>query len=158
MYRWLITSTTPACCRVSASAAALSCSDSTVPFSVITPSSRFGRRDNHTVVCDDCGPTRGSKYYHVMWRDGRCQHCGRGVTVREHFARHKNAKFFCSGRCSAGFHNARRDARNALAREKVCEVCSQDFTATRRNAKTCSPACKQKAYRNRQRSQKGGDT
>jgi len=35
--------------------------------------------------------------------------------------------------------------------EKTCEVCGEQFTATRRDAKTCSPACKQKAYRQRQK-------
>ncbi len=40
----------------------------------------------------------------------------------------------------------------AHTREKVCEVCSEEFTATRAHAKTCSPACKQKGYRQRKES------
>jgi len=36
-------------------------------------------------------------------------------------------------------------------RKKVCEVCGEEFTATRRDAKTCSPRCKQKAYRQRKK-------
>lgn len=47
--------------------------------------------------------------------------------------------------------NEYRKLRDAVAREKVCEVCEEPFTATRRDAKTCSPACKQKAYRERRR-------
>ena len=35
------------------------------------------------------------------------------------------------------------------AREKVCEVCGKAFTATRRDTKTCSSPCRQKAYRRR---------
>jgi RNA polymerase-binding transcription factor DksA len=31
----------------------------------------------------------------------------------------------------------------------VCEVCGEALTATRRDAKTCSAACRQKAYRRR---------
>jgi hypothetical protein len=31
----------------------------------------------------------------------------------------------------------------------VCEVCGEAFTATQRDAKTCSAACRQKAYRRR---------
>jgi predicted nucleic acid-binding Zn ribbon protein len=34
---------------------------------------------------------------------------------------------------------------------KVCEVCGEEFTATRRDQKTCSRACKQKAYRRRRK-------
>jgi len=37
----------------------------------------------------------------------------------------------------------------ARDREKVCGVCGEEFTAKRVDAKTCSPACKQKAYRRR---------
>src|SRR5215212_254818 len=33
--------------------------------------------------------------------------------------------------------------------DKTCEVCGRQFTAARRDAKTCSPACSQKAYRDR---------
>ena len=36
-------------------------------------------------------------------------------------------------------------------RQKVCEVCGEEFTATRRDAKTCSARCKQKAYRQRKK-------
>jgi hypothetical protein len=34
-------------------------------------------------------------------------------------------------------------------REKVCEVCGEEFTATRRDAKICSAGCGQKVYRQR---------
>jgi hypothetical protein len=40
-----------------------------------------------------------------------------------------------------------RKEKRAEERKKVCEVCGEEFTATRRDAKTCSKACKQKAYR-----------
>jgi predicted nucleic acid-binding Zn ribbon protein len=36
-------------------------------------------------------------------------------------------------------------------RQKVCEVCGKEFTATRRDAKTCSARCKQEAYRQRRK-------
>ncbi len=32
-------------------------------------------------------------------------------------------------------------------RQKVCEVCGEEFTASRRDAKTCSAGCKQEASR-----------
>jgi hypothetical protein len=34
-------------------------------------------------------------------------------------------------------------------RQKVCEDCGEKFTASRRDAKTCSVGCKQEAYRQR---------
>jgi hypothetical protein len=34
-------------------------------------------------------------------------------------------------------------------RQKVCEVCGEEFTASRRGAKTCSVGCKQEASRQR---------
>jgi predicted nucleic acid-binding Zn ribbon protein len=36
-------------------------------------------------------------------------------------------------------------------RQKVCEVCGEEFLATRRDTKTCSDGCKQKAYRQRKK-------
>jgi hypothetical protein len=34
-------------------------------------------------------------------------------------------------------------------RQKVCEVCREEFLATRRDTKTCSAGCRQKVYRQR---------
>jgi hypothetical protein len=36
-------------------------------------------------------------------------------------------------------------------RQKVCEICGEKFTASRRNAKICSVGCKQDAYRQRKK-------
>jgi RNA polymerase-binding transcription factor DksA len=36
-----------------------------------------------------------------------------------------------------------------LEETPVCEVCGEALTATRRDAKTCSAACRQQAYRGR---------
>jgi RNA polymerase-binding transcription factor DksA len=36
-----------------------------------------------------------------------------------------------------------------LEESPVCEVCGEALTDTRRDAKTCSAACRQKAYRHR---------
>jgi hypothetical protein len=85
-----------------------------------------------------------------------CDACGRPVvwraTGRDRYRRH----VFCCERCRWTYHNGVRNERNARAREKVCEVCGEGFTATRRDAKTCSPPCKQKAYRRRkQEAEKG---
>jgi len=58
---------------------------------------------------------------------------------------------FCSDSCQQDYHNQLRKERRAEERENVCEVCGEEFTATRGDAKTCSPSCKQKAYRRRKR-------
>jgi predicted GIY-YIG superfamily endonuclease len=49
------------------------------------------------------------------------------------------------------WYNRRRSESRQHLRQKVCEVCSKEFTATRAHTKTCSPACKQKAYRQRKK-------
>jgi hypothetical protein len=36
-------------------------------------------------------------------------------------------------------------------RQKVWEICGENFTASRRDTKTCSDRCKQKAYRRRKK-------
>jgi predicted nucleic acid-binding Zn ribbon protein len=55
---------------------------------------------------------------------------------------------FCSDRCRWTYHNRLRGARMAARRgNRVCEVCGEHFTPKRMDAKTCSPACRQKKYR-----------
>lgn len=60
------------------------------------------------------------------------------------------ANRFCSERCA----NADRAERRRLARERqrsrcLCAVCGRQFTAPRQDARYCTPACRQKAYRAR---------
>jgi len=77
----------------------------------------------------------------VSW----CDHCKRGVYYMTATAYSDEEgdlyrrPTYCSLAC--------RQAHRARAREKVCGVCGEAFTATRADAKTCSPACRQKAYR-----------
>ncbi len=78
-----------------------------------------------------------------------CHHCGREVAFmtateyRTPYAR----RAYCSDPC--------RDASRKLARSRrprplgICETCGATFVPTRSDAKTCSPACRQKAYRQR---------
>jgi predicted nucleic acid-binding Zn ribbon protein len=55
---------------------------------------------------------------------------------------------FCSDRCRWTYHNRQRGARIAARRGKIeCEVCGAEFTPARNDAKTCSPKCRQKKYR-----------
>jgi hypothetical protein len=58
---------------------------------------------------------------------------------------------FCSDACGRAYHNQSRKEKRAEERKKVCEICGEEFTATRRDTKTCSAGCKQKAYRRRKK-------
>jgi predicted nucleic acid-binding Zn ribbon protein len=80
-----------------------------------------------------------------------CAGCGRDV----YLGTTGRLGVVCSERCRTrvfnAHHSAKRKARRAQAREKTCEVCGEAFTASRRDAKTCSAACKQKVYREKRR-------
>jgi hypothetical protein len=71
-----------------------------------------------------------------------CPHCRRPV-----YRRRWRGRLFCCDRCAWLAASARRRARNALGRERACAACGRSFTATRVDARTCSPACRQKDYR-----------
>jgi hypothetical protein len=62
---------------------------------------------------------------------------------------------FCPDACKRTYHaklrNQLRKEKRAEERKKVCEICGEEFTASRRDAKTCSVGCKQKAYRQRKK-------
>ena len=81
---------------------------------------------------------------------GECQWCGGRLRKWKRLrADGLPVKQYCSGRCSIDAYIERRRLRRSAAREKTCGVCGTAFTAKRRDAKTCSKACKQKAYRQR---------
>jgi hypothetical protein len=78
-----------------------------------------------------------------------CEVCRREVG---HEKRRGRWHVFCSALCEYTYHNRRLSAREQLlAREDLCEVCGKEFTAKRAHTKTCSPACKQKAYQQRKK-------
>jgi len=84
-------------------------------------------------------------------RDGFCERCWRPVVVltqTKYPGEDYERVIYCSDAC--------RDARPE--RDKVCEVCSKEFTATRSHQKTCSSACRQKAYRERKKAAGKGTT
>jgi predicted nucleic acid-binding Zn ribbon protein len=75
-------------------------------------------------------------------RVGWCVVCGKSLS------KGGGSHSFCSDRCRWTYHNRQRRARIAAGRGKMeCEVCGAEFTPTRNDAKTCSPACRQKKYR-----------
>jgi hypothetical protein len=102
----------------------------------------------HSLVplCEGCS-RRQRRRFHL--NPFPCVTCGRNVYLREppnqYFIRHAIA---CSDDCRAAYYRAKRLARKG-PRERVCATCGETFTPPRRDAKTCSPACRQKAYRQR---------
>ena len=105
----------------------------------IADSEEAVRLRGELLACPDCKPSAAE--YATP-----CEACGRKV------ARHR----FCNWHCKAHYYNApaaaRRKAERLKARQgKVCEQCGKTFTATRSDQKTCSPACRQKAYRDRKK-------
>jgi hypothetical protein len=128
--------------------------------------SRPGPRFENVTVCEACAPGFMTKapdaffdtevngeaarvWYGKGFAKMQCETCGRPV-VHERTARWQ-PRVYCSYRCEYTYHNHRRSQRDEHLRQKVCEVCSKEFTATRAHAKTCSAACKQRAYRARKK-------
>lgn len=108
-------------------------------------------------VCANCAPvditkrgrTSGDRAHNVL-ADEPCFACGRPVVLKTTYGLYnRRRRFFCCEQCQWTYYNAARGERGAQAREKACEVCGEPFTASRRDAKTCSGPCKQKAYRRR---------
>lgn len=96
---------------------------------------------HQTTLCLTC-----AAYWMEKARPQRetCRQCQRPI-----YRRRWNCRRFCCDRCAWLAASATRTARGAAERAKHCVVCGQSFTAPRRDARTCSPACRQRAYRQR---------
>ncbi|MCA1731938.1 MAG: hypothetical protein LC751_21860 [Actinobacteria bacterium] len=101
-----------------------------------------------TVLCESCAPELLSPE-----RDDTitqlCAHCERPMVYR--LTPSELGRTFCSDVCGRAYYNQQRKERRAAECEKVCEICEEKFTATRKDAKTCSRKCKQRAYRRREK-------
>jgi hypothetical protein len=111
------------------------------------------REDTVVAACDGCGAL-ASQGKDRLVRDARCCRascpgCKRPVYV---FAGSRSSGY-CSDRCRNRVHGARHRARNPKPKGPLvvvqCQVCDRNFVAKRSGAKTCSSACRQKAYRTR---------
>jgi hypothetical protein len=103
-------------------------------------------RLERTVLCGACAPDW------LSWeRDDvvtqLCAHCERPMVSRLELSELRRT--LCSEPCRRAYQNQVRKEKRAEERKKICEVCDEEFTAARRDQKTCSRACKQKAYRRR---------
>ncbi len=100
----------------------------------------FGSRRQIVPVCESCGQHFTK---HHPSRRTTCPGCHRAVVI---FLRWGQSPF-CSARCAWRSHNATRAARLALVRSKHCVSCGGRFQARRRDATTCSHACRTRLYR-----------
>jgi hypothetical protein len=105
-------------------------------------------RLERTVLCGSCAPEWLSPDRDdvVMQLCGQCER-----PMVERLQLSKVHRMFCSDPCRQAYHNQLGKEKRAEERKKVCEVCGEAFTASRRDAKTCSDGCKQKAYRRRKK-------
>jgi hypothetical protein len=76
-----------------------------------------------------------------------CHGCGRMVAVRTRRGQRKVVA--CSERCAWTARNRRRATVAAILRRRRCLACNEAFAAPRSDARYCSSACRQRAYRQR---------
>ena len=96
---------------------------------------------------DDSWGPRVPIHQYEYGRARPCEGCGRPVAWETRIKpRRRN---ICSDHCGWTVANRRRSARSAVLRRKVCATCGVGFTGGRRDAVTCSSACRQKSYRQR---------
>jgi hypothetical protein len=101
-----------------------------------------------TVLCSSCAPEWLSPERDDVVMQ-LCAHCERPMVSSLDLSALRRT--FCSDRCKEAYHDQLRKEKRAEELKKMCEVCGEEFTATRRDAKTCSDGCKQKAYRQRKK-------
>ncbi len=110
-----------------------------------TWSHRWGGRVGYLCkTCKDeyCGRVRRN----AIWRSPlACEHCDRPVFHDQ--ARDVPRHVVCSLQCRVILFN--RLSRRGAANPRVCEACGEEFQPKRFDARYCSPACRQKAYRER---------
>jgi len=79
------------------------------------------------------------------WRDYQhwCDYCGRPFLG-------ELARRWCSAACGEAGRAARRDRRRPPLPERRCDDCGELLAGGRSDARYCSSACRQRAYRRRQ--------
>jgi hypothetical protein len=98
------------------------------------------------VLCAACAHKR-YPWYHERPHVTICRRCGR--------RRHRNrgwgtSRAYCCDACAhAADLKRRRSRRRTWHPKQTCATCGAAFTPTRSDARYCSPACRQRAYRQR---------
>jgi hypothetical protein len=98
-------------------------------------------------VCYECAPE-----YVREWLDGAggftCEGCGRRMEVGYGLPGQERRHSLCSEVCRYRYYNRRRSERATAARSgRSCEQCGAEFDAVRSDQRSCSGACRQRAYR-----------
>ena len=105
-------------------------------------------RYERTVLCRSCAPEWLSPERDDVATQ-LCAHCERLMISPLELSQLRRT--LCSDPCREAYRNQLRKEKRAEERKKICEVCGEEFIATRRDTKTCSARCKQKAYRQRKK-------
>jgi hypothetical protein len=96
-------------------------------------------------LCFDCTPVGPDS---ALVTVEECETCERPMLID---AGWMWGRIFCCGRCRRTAANARARERRRLGRIRLCEQCGEWFQGSRRDARFCSGACRQAAYRERHR-------
>lgn len=112
-----------------------------------------GRCRQFGYVCADCRGDVGGDQRNA-WTARPCHQCAR-MCYRPRNDWRTDSFHFCSDLCYGIHYRAPKLKAAAGERRKECTTCGAVFDASRRDAETCSSACRQKAYRQRRRSEGG---
>ena len=98
--------------------------------------------------CEACGSRRVCRW---TCMERNCRACQRVVVEGPIGKAPLQKNCFCCDKCKNEYWvEYRREKRLRLRDpQKTCVICGENFTPARCDAKTCSPACRQKAYRQR---------
>lgn len=100
----------------------------------------WGSHRRMTPVCASCFTPQSDTIRRFVTRP--CEGCGRPVSSYSRVRRH----WTCSERCERRAYEQRRHPQ-AGAWQRTCAVCGTAFVAARSDSRTCSHACRQRAYR-----------
>lgn len=97
---------------------------------------------------DETGdPLSRVKYWETTYEHTECDGCGRPM-ARQRDRKHRKYDW-CSNACRR--NNSARVRRERARTDLTCQQCHESFDADRSDAKYCSNACRQKAYRQRKK-------
>lgn len=101
-----------------------------------------------TYFCEGCAHIPIPPDGYTIARGGQgapCDWCGRTFHARAHW------RLYCTPACRQAYASRvyYEQHRQVLPTARACEMCGASFTPKRSDARTCSNACRQRAYRQR---------
>ena len=98
-------------------------------------------------VCARCVPKH---FWHARWLTAEpCKHCERPVIIQVG-PRKRPRLLVCGGNCRRAIKRAAaRLARQLACGERTCPGCGNGFVPKRKDARYCSPACRNSSFRRR---------